>query len=247
MSTRRSSTGILVGVVTAIVVAAAIVAVVVSRGKDSTNDVKVSAAGGATTVAGASGSTAPATSVVWSTVAPNPGTGSGAAGEVQPVTSTGTALADLPDSGTDPAIGKPAPALAGSSFDGSAVTVTPGHDGPMLLLFVAHWCPHCQREVPRVVKWVAAGSAPKNLRIVAVSTGQKESNGNWPPSAWLTRENWTLPVLVDSAARDAAVAYGLSGYPYFVIVKADGTVGYRGAGEVEMTVLSSTLTKVLGS
>jgi thiol-disulfide isomerase/thioredoxin len=162
--------------------------------------------------------------------------------ETQPVTVTGTPLPTLGD-GTDKAIGTPAPTVTGKTFDGSPVTIAPGGGKPMLVLFFAHWCPHCQREVPKVVGWLKDGSVPTGLDVVGVSTGVQPPAPNYPPSAWLTKVGWPAPVLADSTDAQAAQAYGLPAYPYFVLLKGDGTVAARATGELEL----DQFRKLLGS
>ena len=51
-------------------------------------------------------------------------------------------------------------------------------------------------------------------------------------SAWLKGEKWPFPVMADSPTGTGAEAYGLTSYPYFVLVNADGTVAGRGSGEL---------------
>ena len=41
---------------------------------------------------------------------------------------------------------------------------------PTLVVFLAHWCPHCQAEVPVIVKAIADWTIPE-IRAVAVATG----------------------------------------------------------------------------
>jgi thiol-disulfide isomerase/thioredoxin len=65
-----------------------------------------------------------------------------------------------------------------------------------VVVFVAHWCPHCQAEVPRIVALAKAGKV--SVPIVGVATGTDASAPNYPPSAWLQREGWPYPVLVDT-------------------------------------------------
>ena len=193
----------------------------------------------------AAGSKTKATVVAPSTV---PGAtvpaGSVAAAETQAVTVAGTALPKLGDAATDLAVGLKAPALTGYSFDGAPVSVQPG-SSPMLVLFVAHWCPHCRREVPLIVQYMAAGKVPAGMKVVAVSTGVSKDAPNYPPSAWLAKEQFAAPVLADSDDQQAAAAYGLPGYPYFVVLKADGTVAARGSGEKTADELDKILATAL--
>ena len=150
--------------------------------------------------------------------------------QVRPVTVTGAAL-PASGGGTDAAVGTPAPELRGASFDGTPVNVT--RDGrAKLLLFAAHWCPHCQREVPRIVEHLRDPPLPDGVDLVAVSTGTAKERPNYPPSRWLDRIGWTGPVLADDAGGAAATAYGLNGYPYFVAVDRAGNVVARTSGEI---------------
>ncbi len=150
--------------------------------------------------------------------------------EMGTVAVTGAALADLPETGTDPAIGKKAPAIVGQTFDGSVQRITPG-SGPMVVLFVAHWCPHCQREVPRITDWVKAGLA-NGVALQAVATGTDAKLPNYPPSSWLEGEGWTIPTLADDGETSAAAAYGLTSFPYFVALDSSGKVTARTSGEL---------------
>jgi predicted DsbA family dithiol-disulfide isomerase len=53
--------------------------------------------------------------------------------------------------------------------------------------------------------------------------------------------------MADSEAMDAARAYGVSGYPFFVIVGADGKVKVRGSGELEIDQLNQIVDFALSS
>ncbi len=57
---------------------------------------------------------------------------------------SGTALPAYSVDGADAAVGLAIPAVEGSSFDGSPVSLA--DTGPKVLVFAAHWCPHCQRR-----------------------------------------------------------------------------------------------------
>jgi thiol-disulfide isomerase/thioredoxin len=158
-------------------------------------------------------------------------TGSGEAKalvQTAPVRVTGTTLPTLAD-GADRAIGATAPTVTGTSFDGSAVSVQPGR--PTLVLFLAHWCPHCQREVPALVKHFKESGLPGGVDVVAVATATSPDSPNYPPSSWLGREGWPTRVLVDSADSTAGQAFGLPGFPYIVALNASGKVVARLSGE----------------
>lgn len=161
--------------------------------------------------------------------------------EIAPVAVSGTPLPTLTDPTNDPAVGKTAPTLTGVTFHRSPVTI--GNTGQAhVVIFVAHWCPHCQAEVPRIVSLAKAGQVP--VPIVTVATGTDSSAPNYPPSAWLAREGWPYPVLVDSKTETAATAYGLPGYPFLVFVNAQGQVVGRLSGEIapsDLTKLFSAL------
>lgn len=174
-------------------------------------------------------------------------TGAGGAAEYQPVVVTGEALAQLGESGADAALGKKAPALSGARFNGSEVTITPGTTGkPTMLVFLAHWCPHCNREVPRLVEWNEKGLVPEGLRVVGITTGSRDDQANWPPSQWIQNMKWPFDVMADSKSADAAAAYGVDGYPFMVILDADGNVVLRTSGEHELSEITTMVNEALG-
>jgi len=169
--------------------------------------------------------------------------------EFSDITVTGEALPafDSVSTATDTAIGLPAPVVSGKGFTGTEIT-TDGAGTPTLLVFLAHWCPHCQREVPLLVQWEKDGSTPTGVDVIAVATGTDPANPNFPPSEWLAREEFPAlwPVIADSADKKAANTFGLSGYPYFVLVDAQGNVFKRLSGEIPMDELTSIINQMIG-
>ena len=162
--------------------------------------------------------------------------------QTQAVQVTGTALPEFGSDTPDPAIGTAAPTLVGSGFDGSPIGVKPGR--PTLVIFVAHWCPHCQREVPLLTQWQKSGGVPNGVDVIGVATATNTSRPNYPPSQWLANEHFPFPVMADSDTFAAASAYGLSGYPYFVLLDANGKVVQRASGEIDPTTLTPLLNSV---
>jgi thiol-disulfide isomerase/thioredoxin len=146
---------------------------------------------------------------------------------------TGAALPPM-SGGTDGAVGTTVPELRGASFDGAPVSIT--HDGrAKLIVFVAHWCPHCQAEIPLLVDHLRSHPMPLNVDLVTVATSTTPDRPNYPPSAWLSRENWTGPTLADSADGTAAQAFGLASFPYFVAIDGTGKLVTRTSGEIPVT------------
>ena len=147
------------------------------------------------------------------------------------VTTGGTALPRYTAGVKDTAVGMTAPTLGSVDFQGRNVEVGGATGSPYALAFLAHWCPHCQAEVPRLVSLARNGKI-EGVDVVGVATGTSEANPNYPPSAWLAREDWPFGVLVDDGRFTAANEYGLSGYPFLVFVDANGKVVGRTSGEV---------------
>ncbi len=152
----------------------------------------------------------------------------------------------LTDPASDPATGKTIPTLTGQSFDGSPITISADSGEPQVVIFVAHWCPHCQAEVPLVQQWIDEGRAPEGVRISTVSTGVSSEKPNYPPSKWLAGEGWTPQVLLDDSSGSAAAAYALPGFPYFVMTDAKGKVVQRGSGEVPIEQFETAVNALIG-
>jgi len=149
------------------------------------------------------------------------------ADEVQPVTITGVALPPR-EKGSDAAVGMTAPDITGFGLDGNPVAFTNGV--PRAVVFLAHWCPHCQAEVDDLTKFLATHDWPTGVEIQTISTWVDTGRGNYPPSKWLDRVSWPFPVLADDASFTAANALGLTGTPMWVFIDASGTVVDRTGG-----------------
>lgn len=166
--------------------------------------------------------------------------------EMLPVEISGEALPTFGSVANDAAIGMTAPTLKGLSFDQTPVEVLPGEGGPYMVVFLAHWCPHCNNEIPRLIEWAESGGVPEGLKIVGVSTSVDASAPNYPPSEWIVDKDWPWPVMADSADRTAAQMYGVGGFPQFVIVGEDGTVRYRNSGEMTVEEIDAAVDQALG-
>jgi thiol-disulfide isomerase/thioredoxin len=145
----------------------------------------------------------------------------------------------LPEYGAideDKVVGSAVPEITGHDFSGNAVSIS--NDGrAKIILLVAHWCPYCQGEVPIVHDWYAEADLPDNVDVYSIIVWTDPSRDNFPPSAWLESEGWTIPVIVDDEQNTAATAIGVSGVPFWVLVNADGTLYTRGSGQLDAEAL----------
>lgn len=167
--------------------------------------------------------------------------------EFNSVEVSGDLLPQFSDSTADIAIGMTAPVLTGKGFTGNTIVTGPG--APTLLVFLAHWCPHCQREVPLLVQWNRDGLVPSGLDVIAIATSSDPASPNFPPSEWLAREEFPplWPVMTDSGEKTAANAMGVSGFPFFVLLDSNGKVALRISGEIEMQALTEQINKALSN
>ena len=154
------------------------------------------------------------------------------AAQVSDVSIEGVPLPTFEGEDPDPAMERRAPAFAATTFDGTAVSVLPGDGTAKVIGFFAHWCPHCQRELPRIAGWLDVNELPAGVEVIAVSTSVEPGRPNYPPSAWFEEEQWPAVAVRDSAENEIAEAYGLRGFPYTVGIDADGRVVARVAGEL---------------
>lgn len=144
---------------------------------------------------------------------------------------SGNPLPALTDPASDPAIGQPIPELTGIDLSGEPISIGPS-DGPMAIVLFAHWCGVCQAEVPILVDYLSSTGMPEGVELVTISTSIDAARPNYPPSTWLEREGWTAPTMVDDANSGALRALGISAFPGFVFVDADGRVVQRTTGQL---------------
>jgi len=161
--------------------------------------------------------------------------------QTQPISVTGN-LPVLDGDSDDGAGGAATPVITGKTFAGSEV-VSPVAGQPTMIAFVAHWCPHCQKEVPLITKWASEGGL-KDVQLVAVATATDKNQVNYPPSAWLTREQWPGKVIADDAKGTANTAFGVKGYPTLVFIDAEGKVRARLSGEQPVEALDAAIAKI---
>ena len=168
--------------------------------------------------------------------------------EFRPVKATGDPLppqySDDKQTQLNEAVGAQAPDLNGSSFNGTPVNITKDGRGKAIV-FLAHWCPHCNREAPLLADWIPANKSKyPGVDFYAVATASTPTRANYPPSAWMKKLKWPTPIIADDNAYDAASAYGLASYPYLVFLDGNNKVVTRTSGELAMTDYAALVQRV---
>ena len=145
----------------------------------------------------------------------------------------GHQLAEL--ASPDPAIGAIAPRIVGVGLDGESIIIEP--DGAARILgFFAHWCPHCQAELPRVTDWLATTTLPDGVEVIAVSSAVDAAGDNFPPETWFEETGWPMAVIADDLGAIAA-DFGLTAFPFWVVLDEDGAVVTRRTGSIPVEEL----------
>ena len=161
---------------------------------------------------------------------------SGTSFEFNEVTIKGGALPEFNRGGKDSAIGAFAPIPTGIDLNGNQITMSTRvgleERKATVIVFLAHWCSHCQREVPMIQNWINKNGSSNNINLYSVATYIEKNKPNYPPNDWLIRENWSPSVIFDNEENIIAEHFGLSAFPYWVFLNSDGTVNMRHSGSL---------------
>ena len=108
------------------------------------------------------------------------------------------------------------------------------------LLFLAHWCGYCQKEVPVVQGFIDSAGVPPGVDVIAIATSIDRGRENYPPQKWLADEGWSETQLYD-LDREIGNAYGLTAFPYWVFLDKDLNVVARRTGNLPADMVGALL------
>ncbi len=134
------------------------------------------------------------------------------------------------DNDDNVARGLDAPIFSGPNENSEIVSLEKNGNAKVLL-FLAHWCGFCQKEVPIVQEYIDIIGIPQGVEIIAVATSIDRSRDNYPPHDWLEREGWSEAQIYD-IDRDIGTAYGVNAFPYWVFLDKDLKVVARRTGNL---------------
>ena len=137
------------------------------------------------------------------------------------------------------AVGLNAPLFSGPDQYSNIVSLE--KDGnAKALIFLAHWCPHCQREVPAVQEYIDTMGVPDGIDIIAIATSIDKGRENYPPTEWLAREGWTELQIYD-IDKKIGDAYGLNAFPYWVFLDKELNIIARRTGNLPQDLVGQLL------
>ncbi len=133
----------------------------------------------------------------------------------------------------DRAIGLAVPGVAGPEYySNTELEIDPSDGTRRVWLIWAHWCPHCQAELPPLSAWFEENGSSYNADLVTITTSIDETRGN-PLMPYLDDSQFPFPVIID-ADQELAARFGVSAFPFWVVTDADGTVMLRVTGRLNV-------------
>ena len=149
----------------------------------------------------------------------------------------------------------PAPLAAGTAapdlrwtLDGAAGSLAGERGHPVLLVFFAAWCPHCQAEVA-VLNTIQDHFAAQGVRVLGVSASPVGMDKRGAASLgdtelFVQRHGARYPHLYD-AGLVGAQRYGVRGFPALYLVDGEGVIRFAASGEVSEADLAKAVQAVL--
>ncbi|MFI6601869.1 TlpA family protein disulfide reductase [Nonomuraea sp. NPDC050536] len=137
---------------------------------------------------------------------------------------------------------KSAPAVEGTTLDGSSASLA-AHKGKVVVLnFWASWCGPCRGEAP-TLKDVAAKTKSSGVEFLGVDFKDRQADAQ----AFERTEQTGYPSIFDQPGKVALSFQGTvppAAIPSTLIIDKQGRIAARALGAVKYSDLMSTLTKV---
>lgn len=145
------------------------------------------------------------------------------------------------DTVDSPLIGKPAPALEGTTLSGEKFELARLRGSWVLVNFFATWCPPCIAEHPELVKF-SEEHADGSASVVSVAY----QNSSAEIEKFFTERGGSWPVLA-SDTDDAVLGYGVVKLPESYLVAPNGVIFAKLAGGVTASGIDELIAKYEGA
>jgi cytochrome c biogenesis protein CcmG, thiol:disulfide interchange protein DsbE len=118
-----------------------------------------------------------------------------------------------------PLLGKPAPAVSGTTLSGGHFALSSLRGRWVFVNFFASWCPPCQQEEPDLVAFAYQHRKAGDAALVSVVYSDTVSNAR----AFLAQAGATWPAVVDPGGQ-IALDYGVRDPPETFLISPGGVV-----------------------
>jgi cytochrome c biogenesis protein CcmG, thiol:disulfide interchange protein DsbE len=137
-----------------------------------------------------------------------------------------------------PLVGKPAPAIAGTTVDGTPASLADLKGKWVVINFFATWCVPCRQEHPELIRFSESHAAAGDAAVLAVVY----SDNAQAVREFRDKEGGDWPMMTDPKGR-VALDYGVAGVPESFLVSPDGVVAAKLLGGVRAGALDQLLTR----
>ncbi len=135
-----------------------------------------------------------------------------------------------------PLLGKPAPAMAGTTVSGERFDLAAYRGRFVWVNFFASWCPPCQQEEPSLVTFAYQHRATGDAALIGVVYDDATSNAR----AFDVSSGATWPAVVDAGGQ-IALRYGVRGPPEWFLISPAGNVVAHLDGPVKVSDLDGQI------
>jgi cytochrome c biogenesis protein CcmG/thiol:disulfide interchange protein DsbE len=135
-----------------------------------------------------------------------------------------------------PLVGKPAPAIEGTTVDGNRATLADLGGRWVVVNFFATWCVPCRQEHPELIRFSESHEAVGDAAVLGVVY----SDNAQAVREFRDKEGGAWPMLADPKGR-IALDYGVAGIPESFLISPDGLVVAKLIGGVRAGALDQVL------
>jgi cytochrome c biogenesis protein CcmG, thiol:disulfide interchange protein DsbE len=138
--------------------------------------------------------------------------------------------------GRSPLVGKPAPAIEGTTVDGTSASLAELKGKWVVVNFFATWCVPCRVEHSELIRFAQAHEAAGDAAVLGVVY----SDNAQAVREYRDKEGGGWPMLADPKGR-VALDYGVAGIPESFLISPDGVVAAKLIGGVQAVRLDEVL------